>query len=298
MCAAMAITKVIDQNYLREPNDKLHAFLSKGNYVVLTDYTCMEAYKGTSVVNLKRSCDIISKYPNQVLVLKNTLKIIKLSQHGTKCLRKRMIDSNQTRAFAKFFEQLYYRTTSEFSLQSMSIALKGVVANTFFVNNISSAKSVLAAIDLYKESFSQAQLKQLRNGVYDDALIDAIIKNIMTAAAMLMRKCGFFISELAKAKDNYLFRYSAAGFILVIKWLSEGGYQSIHATNFQNDMIDIICVAYGTYFDGVLSNDKKINEIYDVTSSFMKITEPNNRLNTDAGLTWSDFWLGFVARAG
>jgi len=60
--------KMIDQNFLGSPNSDLEEYLKKGNFIVLSDYACMEMYKGESVKNLRKSLEIIKKYPKQVLI--------------------------------------------------------------------------------------------------------------------------------------------------------------------------------------------------------------------------------------
>lgn len=53
--------KVVDSNFLQ--SDELRDYLSKsaGNYVVLTDYAAMEAYKGDTLDTIYRSMEIYLK---------------------------------------------------------------------------------------------------------------------------------------------------------------------------------------------------------------------------------------------
>lgn len=81
---------MIDQNFLGSPNSDLEEYLKKDNFIVLSDYACMEMYKGESVTNLRKSLEIIKKYPKQVLILKNTSQIIKLDNMKGKGLQKRL----------------------------------------------------------------------------------------------------------------------------------------------------------------------------------------------------------------
>jgi hypothetical protein len=64
--------KVVDSNFLR--STALIAYLSEstGNFVVLTDYVAMEAYKG-GISSLYESMHILTRYPERVIVLKGTL---------------------------------------------------------------------------------------------------------------------------------------------------------------------------------------------------------------------------------
>ena len=74
--------KVVDSNFLQ--SDELRDYLSKsaGNYVVLTDYAAMEAYKGDTLGTIYRSMEILADYPKQVIVLKGTQVVCGLRGRG------------------------------------------------------------------------------------------------------------------------------------------------------------------------------------------------------------------------
>jgi len=76
------VKKVVDANLLRHPSLEEYLREDSGNYVVFTDYACMECYKGNAISNIQRSLQIVSKYPEQVIVLKGTLDIIRLQAGG------------------------------------------------------------------------------------------------------------------------------------------------------------------------------------------------------------------------
>jgi hypothetical protein len=95
------------QNYLWESNPRLHSYLSKGNHVVLTDFACMESYKGNSLISLRRSLEIVSHYPSQVIVLKNTQAVIPLTYKPLNRIRTTIIDAEQTGGFSEFCRMTY-----------------------------------------------------------------------------------------------------------------------------------------------------------------------------------------------
>src|SRR5271157_1740313 len=98
--------KVVDQSFLREPNPRLHEYLKAGNDVVFTDYAAMESHKGKALINLTRSMEIVSKYPGRVLVLKPTSDVIQLTRHGLANLPQALVDSEQTKEFPAYCNQL------------------------------------------------------------------------------------------------------------------------------------------------------------------------------------------------
>jgi hypothetical protein len=48
-----------------------------------------------------------------------------------------------------------------------------------------------------------------------------------------------------------------------LHWIAAGGAKDRKPEKFRNDMIDVAIAAYATCFDGLLSDDKLANEIYD-----------------------------------
>lgn len=71
--------KVIDANYFQDPALTDYLRSDKRNFVVFPDYACMEAYKGSAIKNISKSIEIVSQFPDQVIVLKGTRDIVKLS---------------------------------------------------------------------------------------------------------------------------------------------------------------------------------------------------------------------------
>ena len=97
--------KVVDSNFLQ--SDGLRDYLSKSatNFVVLTDYAAMEAYKGDTLASIFRSMDILAQYPKQVIVLKGTQIVCGLRGRN-KGLQRRLIDEKQTREFSSYCKDL------------------------------------------------------------------------------------------------------------------------------------------------------------------------------------------------
>jgi hypothetical protein len=255
--------KVVDQNYLREPNADLHTYLSAGNYIVMTDYGMMEVYKGHSVLNIKRSLEIISKYPRQVVLLKGTQTNIRITQRGQRVLSRLLIDKELTAEFEDFCNQIFQIVPNRLSSDLAILESKGRQANEFYKGRMDFTQMVLDSIGSYRVAFKPEEMKAIRIGKeYDIELLRKMMSHIVSIAARLMKLNGFIVREPKNAKNNYLFRWAIAAYFLVIKWLSEGGYQSLPLGKLQKDIIDMTYVAYATYFDGILSKDKKMNEVY------------------------------------
>jgi hypothetical protein len=68
--------KVADANTLRRPPLLSEFFQADPrNVVVITDFCCMECYKGDALRAIQKSLAIISEHPGQVAVLKGTQEV-------------------------------------------------------------------------------------------------------------------------------------------------------------------------------------------------------------------------------
>src|ERR1700730_8532175 len=93
--------KVVDSNCLQSEALKAYLSASAGNYVVLTDYAAMEAYKGDTLKSIYRSMEILAQHPQQVVVLRGTQDICALNGRTAASL-KPLIDEAQTRDFSEY----------------------------------------------------------------------------------------------------------------------------------------------------------------------------------------------------
>jgi hypothetical protein len=73
---------VIDANYLQDPSLEEYFRADRNNKVVFTDYACMEAYKGDAIRNIYKSLQIVSRYPDQVIVLKPTSPTVRVGDES------------------------------------------------------------------------------------------------------------------------------------------------------------------------------------------------------------------------
>jgi hypothetical protein len=62
---------------------------------------------------------------------------------------------------------------------------------------------------------------------------------------------------------TYLFRYALAAFLLVSHWIGQGGASGAKPHKLRNDHVDATYVAYATLFDGLLTEDRKMRELYE-----------------------------------
>jgi hypothetical protein len=263
--------KVIDANFLRSPALDQYLLGNMENQVVFTDYACMECYKGNALENIRRSLDIVSKYPEQVIVLRGTREIIRSQANGD-LMPSDLVDFQQTTEFRNFCCHVRAALEGNVGLRSQLLNL-GEVANAHFYQMRNDASGVAVAIRQVAQSFRPTQLAELRGrGPLSNETGDVIIRNILTLAALLF-KAHPDVPKLPTAdrlRDALVFRFALAAQLLVVRWLTDGGVDTVDLNRLRNDMVDMTYVAYATLFDGILSNDRKALEIYDEAVFFLR----------------------------
>ncbi len=178
--------KVVDSNFLR--SDMLEAYLSKStdNYVVLTDYAAMEAYKGEMPASIYASMQILTQHPRQVIVLKGTQAVCGLSGRDA-ASPEQLIDMNQTREFPDYCRGLLAAQRGNLSCQKQLLEHgRAAVAHMDVI--LADMGKVASGFDAAAGVYSRDELKIIRNGsTYTQKIGDKMIYNFMLLAMPLFK---------------------------------------------------------------------------------------------------------------
>jgi hypothetical protein len=73
------------------------------------------------------------------------------------------------------------------------------------------------------------------------------------------------IPQASRLPNSYILRYAVSSYLLALRWISDGGPGNVKANRLRNDLVDTHYVAYATFYDGLLTRDAKMTEIYQET---------------------------------
>jgi hypothetical protein len=262
--------KVIDANFLQEPALADYLRFDKRNFVVFSDYACMEAYKGNAIKNISKSIEIVAQFPDQVIILKGTSEIVKLSLSlvGPRNFE----DSIQTGEFKKFCLGVKHATQGD-SVLAGQILQNGKRASEHFNKLQKDAEVIAKGIEAIAKSFKSDQLRNLRKREkLGKDFIDRIIRDIFLTAALLFRNHPD-VDEMPQASqlpNSYLLRYAVSAYLLALQWISDGGPGNVKRDKLRNDYVDMHYVTYATFYDGLLTKDAKMASIYQETCFVLK----------------------------
>lgn len=265
--------KVIDANYFRI--QEFHDYLSSdsNNIAVFTDFACMESYKGTPTITIHESLKIISKFPKQIVILKGTQDITHLT-----CVpfsTSQFIDQEQTNNFSKFCRYLNMAKNGNKTLNDQ-IEDHGREANAHFKKMLNEAESLGETYSLIRNTYTSDELRELRDFSNKNDFSDQTIKKIITGISLLSKSLyeGYpveiTIPSQADYPNSYIFRFAVCGYFLAISRIVSGGANDAKPEKLRNDIVDISYATYASYFDGLLTNDKRLQWIYEEANLLIK----------------------------
>lgn len=254
--------KIIDSNQIA--SEALESFLSSSpaNQAVLTDYVAMEAYQSAGQ-GVFRSFGVLGKYPRQVLILKNTQTVCGLSGRG-RGLQKRLIDARQSREFPTYIANLRKAERGD-ERYLQAVAEHRRLAAAHLDRMRADAQTTAAVIrDIYN-LYSKEERSALRKGEgYPLGTIQKVVRQIfeVTGQSFSDHPRVDQLPEYAELANTFIFRYSLCNYLLVLDWISHGGFKDAKPEKLANDAVDMIFVAYATYFDGLLTADGKVARLH------------------------------------
>jgi hypothetical protein len=266
--------KVVDSNFLESPALRAYLSASPNNYVVMTAYVAMEAYKGDTLPWIYGRMEILAQYPKQVLVLKGMAEVCALNCRAAP-VQGYLVDKNQSRDFLEFCQYLPAAKGGDLSLQSQLLE-NGREATAHIDKMLLDMPTLASGIDLMAKAFSPAELEILRRRerpvpqrleelVQNRQMLLNLIQNVKGMAAYLFKDHPSVTKwpKLLRARDTFIFRYAICGYVSILMRIGDGGAGKTKPERLRNnDVIDVNIAAFATYFDGLLTADKRAAEIY------------------------------------
>lgn len=262
--------KVVDANFLRDPELENFFRASPGNRAVFNEFNCMEFYKGDALRNIRFLTEITSRYPSQVVVLKGAPAIIALQASGP-TRPTDFVDVEQTRSYPHFCRSL--RAAVNGHAQARAEVLQhGEAADKQLAVVRADSRKFAEGVLLLAKSYDPDFVRQLRRRELPDGAGPAIIKGALElTGAFLSTLPGIGrVPQFHELPDSFVFRYALMGQLLAMRWITDGGIQTVKPERLGNDLVDMSHAVYATYFDGLLTRERKWLELYDDASWFFR----------------------------
>lgn len=256
------VRKVIDSNYLRDK--ALADFLDRSHLhmAVVTEFVLLEAHKRDPLLTLPNSLAVLARYPRQIAVLRSSQELLGFSgrAHG---LQRRLIDRRKSAGFPDFCCQVRDAASGNASARHAILAA-AQIASRHIDKLVQVAPTVTDRFQADVERFTADELKVLRTGQPRSAAIQRKLLDIVFETTTDLARATGTIPRPFKPEDVVnlpAFRYCLCMMLLFVRWV-EIGRQTNRGELIANDVIDANIAAYGTYFDGVLTSDRKLRSLH------------------------------------
>ena len=259
----MIVKKVVDASGLRSSPLELYLAASPGNFAVVTDFALFEIFKGNAAVNVRKSVAIISRFPKQVIQLRPHGEIATLNLRR-KGLQKRLQDERETQGLIEFCRDVMRAEKPDERL-AREIAIRGAAAERLLESFTRQAVPIRTAITRLADRTCPDNLSALRKGLpASPAFTEQFVRDVMGITALHFRAL-VGMKKMPTAEDalfSYTFRYAVCAYALALRWLKEGGHDTAQLGTLRNDFVDMAYAAYATFFDGLITEDRKLEDMY------------------------------------
>ncbi|PRW84024.1 hypothetical protein C7A11_28050 [Pseudomonas simiae] len=262
---------VLDTNQFKSP--RLNAFLSKSakNRVVLFDYSAMEMYKAGGIAAILEQMEILGRFSDQVIVLKDTMSVC--AQRGRRAgLQRRLIDKKHTNIFRGFVSALEEaRAGDEKKIKQVEAHKNSSAAQMLRV--LDDAATMGLAFPKLLENYSKEERARIKGGdLYSSDIVNKIMDEVLSISAMVLHQHPSvrYWPSFEELPYTFIFRLVFCTYLLALDRAVVGLPSNIRPESIRNDLIDMYFVAYGTFFDGVMSSDRRVNRIYEQVDLLLK----------------------------
>jgi hypothetical protein len=253
------VRKVIDSNHLRSPALKRYLAQSRANVAVLTEFVLLEAHKQDPLVTLPKSIEILAQHAAQVALLRTSENLLGFRGRSAG-LQRRLIDERRSAEFPRFCRQARAAVAGDAPSRA-AILNTAHIARAHIDSLVAAAPTVIDLFEHHARRFEPDEVRAIRTGTpYAPATQLKLIDIVFESATDVARATGAIRTAVQPAEIVNLpvFRYCLCMMILLTRWIVGGRQKGSNPASIANDVIDANIAAYATYFDGVLTADRKL----------------------------------------
>lgn len=266
---------VIDTNSLK--SDELKEYLSDpANVAVLPDFAVLETLKIGDAKGISDQLATCAERPKQIKALKPTYSLAGFrSRRRGRGLQRRLVDKKQTEFFKTFCDNVEGAKNGDQLLQKQ-LKSRCEAAAFDLEKIVKNQETFTANLAEHAKNYTEAELKILRKGEpITPELFSKIIDHIFSLLLWLLATHPYFkkLPDFKTLPNAFLFRFAVAGYVVALRCLKEGGAKGASSENIGSQMVDAMFATYATYFDGILTKDRRCQEICNTTNDVLKVLQ-------------------------
>lgn len=250
---------VVDTNSLASGELKAFLSASKANRAVLPDYVAMERFKPGNLEGLRDGLAVLRPFADQVVILKGTGEVSRLNPDA-------MIDTEQTASFGEFCHLLDRALDGDPQLLRQ-LRERAVWAQAQMSVVLAGASKFSADLAEFEAFFSAADLTHMRRGgALTQAMHDKFDAAVSAVAHSVLRNAPGPLAwpSAGNWPNHFILRNALCHGVYMLSSIQRGigGRKPDKA---RNDVVDVLLATYGTYFNGVMSNDALTNQVHHIS---------------------------------
>lgn len=245
---------------------------SKRHVAVLTEWPIIEALNGDDPVSsLKRRFALCESHQPQFVILREAHSLVKLSgrQAG---LVKRMLEPESKAKLASFLETIANADRGD-TTSHRGILERKSDAEAFLDRFLESAGEFTKWYSLFQTEYSETELKLIRkNEPYSRSLWEKLTVRVRDLT-------GYFLANKPgttkwprplELPNTFFYRLALMLQLHFFDWIASGSPKDRSVDKFRNDQIDVLIGVTATYFDGLITKDRKLQRIHDQAVWFLE----------------------------
>lgn len=207
-------------------------------------------------------------------------------------LAEAMVEPEETHALPAFFAQLDEASTNPATADQLN--LRAGWAQDHMAVMVAGLEDMGTAMAEFRAPFSKVELARIRRNEPFTPAMGAKFFDLFTnmAERIFEIREDIKLPPVGSRSRHFIFRNALCYAIYMVSRIRAGAVNR-KAVLARNDMIDVLLATFGTYFDGVMSEDSLTNEIHHVAWQMMQsLGEPTG------GNYLSDYMLTVVDHLG
>lgn len=241
---------------------------------VLTDTAVFEMLKGNAPAYVAiKSLEILSRFPDQVLATDGTGVLMRRELGEGKAIASLISDdlTKRLRALLHRARRYYDGKEKQFPIDEALVARESAGIKRQRLDHDQHKVMLDDGIKALTLAPPQIQSK-IRKDVFDKEVYGFVYQTAFVGFrdAILDFKLPSEIVEKLYLDYCLTARISMVGFLFAMQWFQTGGADSLKKEAATNQFIDNDYVACATYFDGILSEEGRVNALYGMLKNLLE----------------------------
>ena len=259
------ITLLADSNALRHPGLEQFLRASRSHCICLSDWTLTEMRKRDALGTSRDSLRLVFLYPEQCFMLKRTDLLLDYQVH----------DADDTDALIDYEETIVLRRLAQSLRQVPQPDGLAAIMQRLENDALEMVARLYGEVEDWEEQmaeavsvFDRAEVSLLRgrkNATIPGSTMEKVFGLLLHTTRDFMirnqQKGGSEPMRVIHAMGMFGFRYSLCVLLYTLGWVRTGSQRDRPVKKRVNDVIDLQVATVGTFFNGVLSRDKNLQEV-------------------------------------